>query len=160
MGGNRCVWWQLLHFLLAIHFLFLSELCPAAQGNVTICTFQGGGIKIFHPEHPARPYRVLPASFWPPTFSHMEGGAPAPVLLPRVGSCLQVFCFLLLWQGNREARGASWCVEEPSSQHLHDADAWIREKYKGKWRTPGSNNLHQQFHADSRWPSGYFWGTF
>lgn len=76
-----------MHFLLTTYFLFLSELCPAAQGCITICTFQGGGIEIFLPTHPAQASRVLPASFWPPTFSHVEGGAPGPVQLPGVGSC-------------------------------------------------------------------------
>lgn len=45
-------------------------------------------------------------------------------------------------RGLRSRRGAS-------NPHLHDADECTRENFKGRQRTPGSDNLCQWFYAQT-----------
>lgn len=132
MKGNRCVWWQ-LHFLLATHFPFIPELCSCSSG---LCYHmylaEVRSIMFSFPSTLLRPTEF----YLQPAFSHTvkRGDVVAPGLLLWMASCLQVLNFLLLPWGNRETWGSS-------SLHHCDADGWIRENFKGRQRTPGSDNF-------------------
>lgn len=59
---------------------------------------------------------------------------------------IQFFATVVRQQG--DVRGL-WSHTGASNPHCHDADECIRENFKGRQRTPGSDNLCQWFYAQT-----------